>query len=197
MIPLFIFLNKGIRFPSSLLLPVLVFVILILRYGTGFRWKELMCINVPRKRLLKDGIILLVCGFCLFLSVIILFPDKLFNLPRSNPLIWLALGAFYPLFSAYPQEILFRTYIFHRYCRVFTRDWQMIAASGASFGFVHILYYHPLSMILTLLGGIYLASTYNRTRSVLYSAILHAIMGMLVFSVGLGEFFWLDMYEHL
>ena len=51
-------------------------------------------------------------------------------------------------------------------------------------------------MILTLIGGIYLASTYNRTRSVLYSAILHAIMGMLVFSVGLGEFFWLDMYEH-
>jgi len=207
-IPLFMFLDTGFILPSTLLLPVLVVVILILRFGTGFKWNELIYLRIYRKGLVKDGVILLICGACLVLYVLILFPDKLFNLPRANPLIWLALVAFYPVFSAYPQEILFRTYIFRRYRIVFTRDWQMIAASGftrdwqmiaasgLSFSFVHILYYHPISLILTLIGGIYLAAVYNRTRSVLYSAILHAIMGMLVFSVGLGEFFWIEMYEY-
>ena len=73
---------------------------------------------------------------------------------------------------------------------------MMIAASGVSFSFVHILYYHPLSMILTLFAGIFLASAYHRTRSVLYTAILHAILGMLVFTIGLGEYFWLEMYDY-
>jgi len=196
-IPLFMFLDTGFILPSSLLLPVLVVVILILRFGTDFKWKELVFMRTTRKILVKDGVILLISGTCLFLFVITLFPDKLFNLPRANPLIWLALGAFYPVFSAYPQEIIFRTYIFRRYRKVFKRDWQMIAASGLSFSFVHILYYHPISMILTLIGGIYLAAVYNRSRSVLYNAILHGILGMIVFTVGLGEFFWIEMHEYL
>jgi len=194
-IPLFMFLDTGFILPSTLLLPVLVVVILILRFGTGFKWNELIYLRIYRKGLVKDGVILLICGACLVLYVLILFPDKLFNLPRANPLIWLALVAFYPVFSAYPQEVLFRTFIFRRYRKVFTRKWQMITASGVSFGFVHILYYHQ-SMILTLIGGIYLAITYSRTQSVLYTTILHGIMGVLVFTVGLGEYFRIEMYEY-
>ena len=195
-IPLLMFLDTGFSLPSVLLIPILIFILLILRFNPEFKWKELIYLRVSRNNLKKDSIILLACTASLLLTVLILFPQKLFNLPRANPLIWIALSGFYPVFSAYPQEILFRTYIFKRYPGIFPKNWMKIAASGVSFSFVHILYYHPLSMILSLIGGIYLATAYRRTGSVLYTAILHGILGILIFTLGFGEFFWLEMHEY-
>ncbi len=195
-IPLFMFLDTGFTHPSAVLLPFLVAVFIILRYGTGFRWRELICFKISRRDFLRDGTILAISGALLLAGVLIWVPGKFLNLPISNVWIWLALCTFYPVFSAYAQEVLYRTFLFRRYRELFPRDWQMIAASGISFSFVHILYYHPLSMILTLFAGIYLSTAYLRTRSVLYTSILHGILGILVFTVGLGEYFWLDMFEY-
>ena len=191
------FLVKRFPLPSIMLIPVLLFIILILRFRTDFRWRELVILGISRRQLARDGIILLACAACLTGIVLVWTPGKFLNLPRGNPLIWLAICTFYPVFSAYPQEIIYRTYIFRRYRGLFRGKWLLISASGISFSFVHILYYHPISMILTLIAGIYLASTYSRTRSVLYSAILHAVLGVIVFTVGMGEYFWLDMYDYL
>ena len=174
------FLDTGFTLPSVVLIPCLVFIVIILRYRTGFRWKELVYLKIPKSRLIRDGITILACAALLLASVLVLAPDKLFNLPRGNPWIWLALCIFYPVFSAYPQEIIFRTFIFRRYDVIFRRDWQIVAASGITFSFVHILYYHPVSMILTLFGGLYLANVYNRTRSVLYTAILRKFVYLTV-----------------
>jgi membrane protease YdiL (CAAX protease family) len=58
---------------------------------------------------------------------------------------------------------------------------------------MHIVYYNPLSMVLTLIGGLYFAFVYIQTRSVLFSSVLHGCMGTIVFAVGLGQYFWLDM----
>jgi membrane protease YdiL (CAAX protease family) len=196
-IPLFMFFDTGFRLPSVVLIPSLVFIFLILRYRTEFRWRELVAFRISRAQLVHDGITILICGILLLAVVLIWIPDKLLNLPRGNPMIWLAMSLFYPVFSAYPQEIIFRTYIFRRYRRIFPANWMVITASGIMFSFAHILYYHPISMILTLVGGLYLANVYRRTGSVLYAAIIHGILGMLVYTVGLGEFFWLEMNEYL
>jgi membrane protease YdiL (CAAX protease family) len=196
-IPLFMFLDTGFSLPSIVLVPSLIFIFIILRYRTGFRWKELVYMKIPGKQLIRDAIILLACGVVLLAAVLVWSPSELFNLPRGNPVIWLALSVFYPVFSAYPQEIIFRTYVFRRYPDLFRSNRLMVAASGISFGFAHIVYYHPVSMILTLIGGIYLAGVYSRTGSVLYTAILHGILGVLVFTLGLGEYFWLEMNEYL
>ncbi len=196
-IPLVLFLIKRISLPSVFLVPVLVGVFFLLRRKTDFTWKELVYFRIGRRQLIRDGIILLCCAACLVILVLVMVPAQFLNLPRNNPWIWLALGAFYPVFSAYPQEILYRTFIFRRYVRLFPVNRFIIMASGVSFSFVHILYYHPISMILTLIGGIYLASSYARTRSVLYTALLHAALGMFVFTVGLGEYFWLEMNDYL
>ena len=71
--------------------------------------------------------------------------------------------------------------------------WHFVLASGISFSFLHIVYYDPVSMILTFVGGIYFAMVYQQTRSVLFSALMHGVTGMMVFAVGLGQYFWLDM----
>ena len=104
---------------------------------------------------------------------------------------------FYPVFSAYGQEIVFRKFLFMRYKPLFQKTWILILASGISFSFVHIVYFSLLSLILTFFAGIYLALVYEKTKSVLFVAILHGIMGFLIFTVGLGQHFWLDMLEWL
>jgi hypothetical protein len=48
-------------------------------------------------------------------------------------------------------------------------------------------------MILTFIGGLYFAQVYRHTRSVLFTSVLHGIFGIMIFGVGLGQYFWLDM----
>jgi len=60
----------------------------------------------------------------------------------------------------------------------------MIFASATAFGFVHIIFYSPFSMITTFILGIYLAYIYEKTNSVLFTTILHGYLGDVVFTVG-------------
>ncbi|MFD1051826.1 hypothetical protein ACFQ1S_42845, partial [Kibdelosporangium lantanae] len=42
-------------------------------------------------------------------------PTLLWDLPRRKPVLWLIIMVAYPLLSAYPQELVFRGFLFHRY----------------------------------------------------------------------------------
>ncbi len=146
---------------------------------------------------LKNGLIVLLIGIVLMFGVIIFDRDNLFNLPRGNFWVWILLCLFYPVFSAYIQEVIYRTFLFRRYKKLFVRKSSLILASGISFSFVHIVYYSPVSIILTLVAGLYLAYVYVKTGSVMFTAILHGLYGILVFTIGLGQYFWLDMFEFI
>lgn len=192
-IPLLIYFDEDFIHPSMIILPALVFIFLILRYTTDFRFRELIYWNIPKAVLLRNGWIVLVC-FILMLGYVMVFePENLFNLPGSHPWIFVAMCIFYPVFSAFGQEIIYRTFLSRRYGTLFPKSWHFMLASGITFSFLHIVYYDPVSMILTLIGGIYFARVYQQTRSVLFSAVLHGLMGIIVFGVGLGQYFWLDM----
>jgi len=194
-VPLLILADPEFIHPSQLIIPLLLIIFLILRFTTDFRFRDLIFFRVSKKHLLKTGIIVLSCCLLMLIYVILFEPDRMFDLVRGNFLVWLLLCTFYPVFSAYGQEIIYRTFLFKRYKGLFTQKWVMILASGLSFSFVHIVYYSPLSIILTFIGGLYLAREYSQTKSVLFTAILHGILGIVVFTVGLGEYFWLDMYD--
>ncbi|WP_394621609.1 CPBP family intramembrane glutamic endopeptidase [Lentzea sp. JNUCC 0626] len=120
--------------------------------------------------------------------VAVLFPAQLFAFPREQPLLWLAVMVFYPLLSVYPQELVFRAFLFDRYSAAFG-TWT-VAASAAAFGFVHIVFGSWVSVVLSAAGGWLFATRYQRTRSLLAASIEHALYGMLVFTVGLGQYFF-------
>lgn len=119
-------------------------------------------------------------------------PDRFLYLPRNIPLLWLMIMVLYPIFSVYPQEIIYRAFIFHRYHAIFPSRWTMIVASSAAFGFAHIFFrVNPLlSIMLSFAGGIIFAATYARTRSLLMSSIEHALYGCFIFTIGLGHYFF-------
>jgi len=172
---------------------VLAFIFILLLRTTDFSFRELFIWNISRSVLIRNLFILVIC-FLLMLGYVVLFErENLFNLPRAHPWIFVAMCLFYPLFSAFGQEVIYRTFLFRRYGQLFPRDRHFVLASGITFSFLHIVYYDPVSMILTLAGGLYLARIYQQTRSVLFTAVLHGLLGIMVFGVGLGQYFWLDM----
>ena len=192
-IPLFIYLDEDFIHPSIIILPVLIFIFLVLRRTTDFQWKELVNWGIKRSTLVKHGLILLGCTLLTLSYVFVFDRENLFNLPRANPWIYVAMCLFYPVFSAFGQEIIYRTFLYNRYKRILPRDWHFVLASGITFSFLHIVYYDPVSMILTFVGGLYFARVYQLTRSVLFSSVLHGLFGMMIFGVGMGQYFWLDM----
>lgn len=192
-IPTLVYLDQDFIRPSIIILPALVFIFLLLRKNTEFQWRELISWSVPRNAMAGSAIIILISALLMLGYVWLFERDNLFNLPRANIWIYLAMVLFYPVFSAYGQEIIYRTFLFRRYSAIFPKAWQFILLSALTFSFMHIVYYDPVSMILTFMGGLYFSWVYLSTRSVLYTAVLHGIFGMLVFGVGLGQYFWLDM----
>jgi membrane protease YdiL (CAAX protease family) len=123
-------------------------------------------------------------------AVGLVIPHRLFDLPREHPWLWLAVLVFYPLVSVYPQEVVFRAFIFERYRPLFGSGWWMVAVSAVTFGFVHLIYGNVVAVGLTLVGGVLFARHYQRTRSLLFTAIEHSLYGQLAFTIGLGTYLY-------
>lgn len=66
----------------------------------------------------------------------------------------------------------------------------LVAASAAAFGCAHIIFGNALSVVLTLAGGALFATRYRRTGSLFAASVEHALYGLLVFTAGLGEYFY-------
>jgi membrane protease YdiL (CAAX protease family) len=95
----------------------------------------------------------------------------------------------YPL-SAWAQEIVFRTFFFHRYGPLFATARRRILASGLIFGWAHVVVNDLAAIPLATIAGLLFASTYERSRSTLLVSIEHALYGDVVFTVGLGSLFY-------
>ena len=192
-IPTLIYLDQDFIHPSIIILPVLVFIFILLRRNSDFKWRELIKWQVSRKELFFNALILLVSALLMLGYVLLFDRENLFNLPRANIWIYLAMCLFYPVFSAFGQEIIYRTFLSRRYSEILPMGWQFVVASALTFSYMHIVYYDPVSMILTFIGGLYFAQVYRVSRSVLFTSVLHGIFGIIIFGVGLGQHFWLDM----
>jgi membrane protease YdiL (CAAX protease family) len=116
-------------------------------------------------------------------------PAHLFSLIKEDPLLWALIMILYPLVSVYPQELLYRTFFFHRYKLLFNKKWQLITLNALLFGYMHILFENWIAVVLTILGGFLFATIYERTHSTLYVSATHALYGALIFTVGLGIYF--------
>jgi len=196
-LPVFILLDKSVIHPSIFVLPALLFIILYLRKNKTFRFRELVEWPTKKEILIKYLRLLIPISIALLAFAYFLSPDDLFNLPKSNLRIWIFLIIFYPFFSAYGQEVIFRVFQFYRYQDIYKNQSGFVWHSAISFSFVHIIYFSWISIILTLFLGIYLSIVYWNTKSVSLSTTIHGFLGDLVFTVGLGEYFWLDIHKYL
>jgi len=97
--------------PGSPLLPMAVLAIaafVYLRRRPGFDRRNLGRPEAVRPELASILGVWAAAAVIGIAGVALLAPDRLFDLPRERPVLWLAVLVFYPLVSVYRQEIVFR-----------------------------------------------------------------------------------------
>ena len=135
-----------------------------------------------------------VCGLALGL-MFITDPNNLFIVVRKNPLMWISIALFYSLFSVYPQEFLYRLFFFERYRSLFQSRRVFLLVNAAVFSLAHLMFWNGLVLILTLVGGLLFASSYERTKSLTFVSLEHALYGVWLFTIGMGEMLAFPMPE--
>lgn len=158
--------------------------------GHGFRWRDFFGWHGLKRVWRGMFLRIVLAGIVMLLLVLAIDPDGLWDLPRANQRLWLLIMIFYPLLSVYPQGILYRALFYHRYARLFGQGWTVRLAGAAAFSFCHVFFLNPLALVLTLVGGWFFCRTYERTRSLQVSNLEHALLGALLFTIGLGRFFY-------
>lgn len=136
-------------------------------------------------------ILITYVSFCLIIAFgIYLYDDRLlFIYVCKIPFLWVLLMMLYSLLAVYPQELIYRTFFFHRYKRFFSNHLIMMLASAVVFGYMHIVFQNVVAIIFTLVGGVLFATTYYKTRSTFAASFEHALYGCFVFTAGLHSYF--------
>ena len=137
-------------------------------------------------------IVLTFVGFGAALTVLVMLnlPERFLEFPRERPRIWAMVMVLYPVFSVYPQEVVWRAFLHHRYRQLMPTTTATILTSALAFGLMHIVFRNWIAVVLCVWGGVLFARTYERTRSTLAVVIEHALYGCLVFTIGLGWYFY-------
>ncbi len=143
-----------------------------------------------RPCLLRIGVILALGGGAA-LGVAAFSADvELFRFPRERPGLWLLVLLLYPLLSALGQELIFRTFLFHRYRELFADRRMMVAVSAAVFALAHLELGNWVAPVLSFAGGLLFAYTYAKTRSLPLVALEHGVWGDWLFTIGFGRYFY-------
>lgn len=162
---------------------------LLLWATPGFRFRELVEGPVLREWRLILGFAVLVALACTAIALV-LVPGRFLDLPLNRPGLWLAIMLAYPIASVLPQELIFRPLFFRRYGALFPNVGTAVAANAVAFGLGHLFFLNWLTISMTAVGGAVFAWAYMRHRSFLLACVLHAVAGQIVFTAGLGIFFY-------
>ncbi len=196
MIGMFGLLPIGVYFlkPHRTLLPILwVFMacilVMLLRDKT-FDRKELW-----NARAIKDHWKPILLRFVCLAPVIAFatwwLTEELFlYLPRNQPWLIAMIICLYPIFSVYPQGIIYRVFLLHRYKPLLGNPIALVVVSALCFGFLHIIFRNPIAPTVTLVGGALFAWTHHRSRSLFVSSFEHALYGLWLMSTGWGAFLY-------
>ncbi len=128
-------------------------------------------------------------GVAIITTIYVLFMDanKLFCVPLNKPKVWVIILLVYTFLSVWPQEIIYRTFFYARYERLFQNRKLLIFINAIIFSLAHLFFRNTLVIILTFIGGLLFGITYLKTKSTLLVSIEHAIYGNWLFTVGMGQ----------
>jgi len=132
----------------------------------------------------------LIVAAVVWLAVRLIAPELLFSFVRTRPVLWALVMILYPVLSAYPQGIIYRSFLMHRYASLLPSGLATILVSAAAFAFMHIIFRNPLAVALTFFGGLLFAWRYSITGSLFTSSLEHALYGCWLFTIGLGQYFY-------
>jgi uncharacterized protein len=163
--------------------------IVLMSRTSGFTWRHLRRgWRAVRGRVLLPFVLVTTVAAVGLVQAFL--PWQFLALPEASILQWLAVMLFYPIFSALPQELIFRPLFFTRYGALFGSTNIAIAANALVFSMAHLMYWHWIVLVMTLAGGVVFAWAYAVRQSFPLAFVLHAVAGQIIFTSGLGYLFW-------
>jgi hypothetical protein len=174
-----------------LLLAVLAGLVAFLLWDKGFSLRREFSRGIPARELRSIPVIFLGVAATMAIYVWFFDHERFLSFPRRNLLFWGLVMLLYPLLSAFPQELIYRTFYFHRYGALFNGARTVaIALNGLLFGLAHVMMGSVISVVLSGALGLLLAYRYTHARSFWAAWLEHSLYGQLVFTVGLGYLFF-------
>ncbi|RIA56172.1 CPBP family intramembrane glutamic endopeptidase [Dichotomicrobium thermohalophilum] len=170
--------------------------VILLALTPGWRWVRLL-ICQPIRDLTILAVFALVAAGIIYSLVERVAPWAYLSLPTQRTDLWIMIMALYPFLSALPQELLFRALFFERYGVLFgwhgdhaRVPWLAIFVNSLCFGLAHLFYWNWVAVGLTAVGGLAFAYAYTRLNSFPLAFLMHVAAGQLIFTLGLGLFFY-------
>ena len=190
-IPYIVLVLKLFNLIIPVLLLVCVYCIIIYcieNKNFSSEFKKIFNINI--NILIRIIIRWIFASLILLIITFYFFNEKFFIIQNNKPEILWKIMILYPILSALPQEFIFCKFFFYRYKSIFKSDNNLVISSALFFAITHILFLNFIAPILSFIGGLLFANTYNKHRSLLLVSIEHGLYGNTLFFIGLGWYFW-------
>jgi hypothetical protein len=175
----------------KILPPVFLAFIIFLTFDRSFSWRAILFTRIRLKDLASILVVFAFAGPALVIFAQNDVPERFLAFPRYAYDVWITVMILYPLISVTTQEIMYRVFFFHRYRPLFAGDVQGgIVLNAVLFSFSHIVFQSATTLIISFLGGLLFAWRYQTSRSYWALVLEHALYGNLIFTVGLGRYFY-------
>lgn len=186
------YIPAGTKIPIFVaLLPVLCIAAFLLVIDPTYRLRTELARGLGWRNALSVVLIFLIAGAAATWWIKTYHPTWFLEFPTNRPDTYTRIMIGYPIFSVAAQELLYRSFFFHRYGPMFgSQTWLIVIVNGLLFGYAHIVMGSVFAMAATALGGLILAARYAMTRSYWAVFIEHTLWGWLIFTIGLGRYFF-------
>jgi membrane protease YdiL (CAAX protease family) len=182
----------AVLLPPRTMFPALIAVTLLglwlLTRTPGFHWAELR----RGWDAVRPGPVLAFAAVTLAVSLAAVYlfaPGAAFGLLREQPALLALIVLLYPLLSVLPQELVFRPLFFRRYAAILPGR-AALGLNAALFALAHLMYWSVIVAAMTFFGGLAFGWAYRNRGSFPLAVVLHSVAGWVVFTAGLGVFFY-------
>jgi len=175
---------------SSIIIFLTLYLVSILSLVILYFDKTFLFTSLKKKIDWTFVIIFSVIFFFLgFFYVLLVDENLLFIFPKTNFKLWLIVIFIYPFLSVIPQELVYRVFFFQRYFPNINRFYFPVFLNLVVFAYGHLVFSNMHAIIITAIVSPIFTYAYLK-KSFLTCVILHTLGGQIIFTLGLGKFFF-------
>ena len=175
---------------SSIIIFLTLYLVSILSLVILYFDKTFLFTSLKKKIDWKFVIIFSVIFFFLgFFYVLLVDENLLFIFPKTNFKLWLIVIFIYPFLSVIPQELVYRVFFFQRYFPNINRFYFPVFLNLVVFAYGHLVFSNMHAIIITAIVSPIFTYAYLK-KSFLTCVILHTLGGQIIFTLGLGKYFF-------
>lgn len=175
---------------SSIIIFLTLYLVSILSLVILYFDKTFLFTSLKKKIDWTFVIIFSVIFFFLgFFYVLLVDKNLLFIFPKTNFKLWLIVIFIYPFLSVIPQELVYRVFFFQRYFPNINRFYFPVFLNLVVFAYGHLVFSNMHAIIITAIVSPIFTYAYLK-KSFLTCVVLHTLGGQIIFTLGLGKYFF-------